>query len=96
MSGNGVITQPKKSKPTDGSSILAAKFDTLTSSIHHLMQVMTPPALAESGPGEKGKAIDMTVKKVRYEESEDPEDSDEDSGSDTQVMVRTSHQTRWT
>ena len=37
MSGNGVTPQPKKSKPIDRSSVLAAKVDTLTSSIHQLM-----------------------------------------------------------
>ena len=48
--GNEVTPQPKKSKSTDGSSLLGQNL-TLTSSIHQLMQVMTPPASAESSGG---------------------------------------------
>ena len=82
MSGKGDSAdtlQPKKSKTTNGSSLLAAKFHTLTSSIHQLMQVITP-LVAVAGPpadpsrGKKGKTIDKMMKKVCYKESDDPEE----------------------
>ena len=65
---SGDTLHPKKTKTIDGSSLLAANFDTLTSTIHQLMQVVTPPAAVaapanDSAVRNKGKSIDKTMKK---------------------------------
>ena len=94
---SGDIPQLKKSKTTDRSSLLAVKFDTLTSSIHQLIQVMTLPAPvagppAEPSGGKKGKA----VKKVCYEESDTLKRTVRKTVAQiTQVILTTSYHLRW-